>query len=239
MQFSDTVTYNGIIQDIDFLLFGDGTTQNDNYSIYDRTRNVNITYDELTAELFKADPNFMWDDTTNEDFPIAKTTLVANQTNYSIPTGSLVVNRLRMFDKSGNLKTLKPVQRRELNDSELSETGEPRKYYKIDNAFFPVPIPDYGGSNGVEFEFQRSANHFSYDDTDKKPGFASIFHQYLSIGAALRYAVSNGMTDKVGILTEMKNTMLASIQQHYQRRAPDRPPSLKLKRRNVNGYGLR
>ena len=59
MQFSDTTNYDGLIQDIDFLLFGDGGTFNSNYSLKDRTRNINITYDEAVSELFKADPKFM------------------------------------------------------------------------------------------------------------------------------------------------------------------------------------
>lgn len=237
MVFNDSVNYSGLVNHIDFLLFGDGTTFNADYSLADRTRNINAAYDDFTAILFKADPNFMWDDTTNSDLPCAKTDLVANQQNYTTPDGSLVVHRLRMFDKSGNFKTLTPVQRRELSDSKLASTGEPDYYYKLDNAFFPIPIPDYGGTLGVEFQFQRAATHFVAADTVKVPGFASIFHQILAIDAALVYAVANGMREKMATLTNMKNEIIQKVSEHYQRRSPDRAPALKLKRKNY-GNGL-
>jgi len=54
MQFNDGTNYSGIINDVDFLLFGDGSTFNSDYSLVDRTRNINIVYDEAVAELFKS-----------------------------------------------------------------------------------------------------------------------------------------------------------------------------------------
>jgi hypothetical protein len=69
MEFNPTSKEDSLIGDIDFLLFGDSSTLNTDYSLVDRTRNINIAYDETVSELFKADPNFMWDDTTNTDLP--------------------------------------------------------------------------------------------------------------------------------------------------------------------------
>lgn len=238
MYFNPTDKSNSIIADIDFLLFGDGSTFNSEYSLADRTRNVNISLDEVVSELFKADPNFMWDDITNSDFPIATIDLTANQDHYTIPDESLVIHRMRVKDSSGNYLTLTPVMRRELTDSELNSTGTPSKYYKIDNALFPIPIPDYGASAGVELEFQRGANHFLTTDTDKKPGFNPQYHQYLSIGAALRYALANGMKEKASILISEKERIRGSIQEHYARRSPDDRTRLRLKKASVSNYGL-
>lgn len=238
MQFNPTDKSKSIIADIDFLLFGDGSTFNSDYSLEDRTRNVNIALDEITAQLFKADPNFMWDDTTNSDFPIATIDLTANQDHYTIPDSTLVIHRFRVKDRNGVFITLDPTTRSELTDSELNSTGTPCKYYKIDNAVFPVPIPDYGATAGVELQFQRGANHFSTSDTTKKPGFNPQFHQYLSIGAALRYALANGMNEKANYLQAEKDRILLAIQDHYARRSPDARTRLKLKRSNLANYGL-
>src|SRR5450759_2742472 len=149
MQFNPTDKSNSIVADIDFLLFGSSETLNTDYSLIDRTRNVNIALDETVAELFKADPNFMWDDTTNPDFPIATLALEANRDNYVLPDSSLVFNRVRVKDPNGNYMTLTPCLRRELSDSELDANGTPSKYYKIDNAVFPIPVPNYGAAGGV------------------------------------------------------------------------------------------
>lgn len=238
MQFSDTSDYTGIIQTIDFLLFGDGTNQNADYSIEDRTRNVNLSLDEAVAEFFKADPNFKWDDTGNTDFPIATTTLVSGLDHYSVPDSTLVVNRIRVKDRNGNWVTLEPRLRRELSDSDLNSTGTPEEYFKEGGAIFPIPVPDYGVASGLELEFQRGANHFTSDDTTDTPGFASIFHEFLPVSAALKYAMANGMTEKVNVLTAEKERIRKSMVEHYEKRSPDERPRISLKKGDVKRYGL-
>jgi hypothetical protein len=233
MQFNPTDKSNSIIADIDFLLFGDGETFNADYSLSDRTRNVNIALDEVVAELFKADPNFIWDDTTNPDFPIAEIT--TDKDHVTLPDESLVIHRVRV-KVGGEFVTLTPCTRRELSDSELNASGTPNKYYKIDNAVFPIPAP--ASAYEYELEFQRGANHFTTGDTDKKPGFNSQFHQYLSIGASRRYAIANGMREKVTFLEGEKERIRAMVQDHYARRSPDDRTRLKLKKPNVRSYGL-
>lgn len=238
MQFNPSDKSNSIIADIDFLLFGDGNTFNTEYSIEDRTRNVNTTLDEVVADLFKADPNFMWDDVTNPDFPIATMALEAGKDHYTIPDESLVIHRVRIKDQGGELTTLTPVPRRDLSDSELNSSGTPSKYFKIDNAIFPIPVPDYGVAAGFELEFQRGANHFVTTDTTKKPGFNSQFHQSLSIGASLRYALANGMREKASFLQAERERIKAAIQDHYARRSPDDRTRLSIKKQSISNYGL-
>lgn len=238
MFFNPTDKSNSIIGDIDFLLFGDSTTFNDSYTLADRTRNSNITLDETVAEMFKADPNWDYDDTSNTDFPLATTDLEPNQDNYSFPDSTLVINRVRIKDKNGVLVTLDPVTRAELTDSELRATGTPSKFYKKGGSFFPVPVPDYGATDGVEVEFQRGANHFATTDTDVAPGFNSLFHQIIPVGAALRYAVGNGMREKVTFLKGMKDEIIKNIREHYQTRNKDEKPRFTLKRNPRRGTGL-
>lgn len=237
MQFNPTDKSNSLIADIDFLLFGDSSTFNSTYSLVDRTRNINIAWDEAVAELYKADPNYKWDDTSNANFPIATLDLVSGQDHYTMLDAALVIHRLRIKDSEGNYRTLEPVLRRELDDDELKATGTPTKYYKVGNAVFPVSIPNYSAGDGVELEFQRGANHFSTTDTDDSPGFNSQYHQFLSISAALRYALANGMTDKITQLRTDKELIRRSMVEHYQMRSPDERPKISLKRSTKN-YAL-
>lgn len=239
MKFNPTDKSNSIIADIDFLLFGNGGVFNTKYSIVDRTRNINNSLDEVVGELFMADPNFMWDDTTNTDYPIAKLSLIAGRPSYTLPDSSLVIHRLRVKDRSGAYMTLTPKLRRELSDSELNSTGSPRYYYKIDNGIFLIPVPDYGAADGLELEFQRGANHFTTSSTDVSPGFNSQFHRFLSIDASLVYAMAHGMDKKMRYLSELKEQMRAKILKHYQLRSPDERPKIRLKSRNINSFGLR
>ena len=239
MQFNPTDKSISIVGDIDFLLFGDSASLNTDYSLIDRTRNVNIAWDEAVAELYKADPNHKWDDTTNIDFPIATTVLTSGLDHYTMLDSSLVVHRVRMKDAQGNFITLVPKLRRELTDIELNATGTPDKYFKLGEAIFPLPVPDYGVAAGVELTFQRGGNHFTTADGDKNdsPGFNSQFHQILSISAALRYALANGMSEKTQQLQDMKEDIRSKMVEHYQLRSPDEKPRFRLAR-STRGYGL-
>lgn len=238
MQFNPSNKAISIVADIDFLLFGDGETFNAEYSLADRTRNVNIVWDEAVAELYKADPNHKWDDTTNVDLPFATTDLIANQDHYTLLDTSLVIHRVRIKDSNGDFKTLTPALRSELTDSELKAVGTPDQYYKIGGVVFPLPLPNYGYSAGVELEFQRGANHFTVADTTKEPGFNSQYHQFLSVGAALRYAIANGMDKKTAQLRADKEMIRNAMREHYQMRSPDERPKMRLRRPNIRSYGL-
>lgn len=238
MQFNPTSKENSIIADIDFLLFGDSSVLNTNYSLVDRTRNINLALDDIVAELHKADPNYQWDDQTNADFPVATLALTANQDHYTMLDSSLRVWRVRMKDSNGELKTLTPKLKSELTDSDLKATGSPDKYYKIGGAIFPTPIPDYGFAAGVELTFQRGANHFSSTDTNEEPGFNSMFHEFLPVSAALRYAKANNLSEKVSFLEAERNRIREAVRTHYERRSPDDRTRLRL-RRDVKNYGIR
>lgn len=237
MQFNAIDKSNSIIADIDFLLFGNSAIFNTDYSLIDRTRNVNISLDEVVADLHKADPNYKWDDTSNTDFPFATLALTAGQDHYTLLDSAIVIHRVRIKDRNGVLQTLTSRVRSELTDSELRATGTPTEYYKIGQAVFPVPIPDYSASAGVALEFQRGANHFSTSDISDVPGFNPQFHQYLSVSAALRYAIANGMTKKIKELRAEKASIKEAILIHYERRSPDDRTRIRLKR-SVKGYGL-
>ena len=226
-----------IIADIDFLLFGDSSTLNTDYSLADRTRNVNIVYDEVVALLYNSDPTYKWDDTTNSDFPFATLDITANLDHYTMLDSAAVIHRVRMKDSNGNMNTLEPVLRSELTDDELEATGSPEKYYKIGGAVFPVPVPNYGATEGVELEFQRGGNHFTTSSTTAEPGFNPQFHQVLSVGASLRYALANGMDKKVAMLREHKQQLFEMIRDFYARRSPDDRTRIQLKRSTKN-YGL-
>ena len=193
---------------------------------------------KAVAILFKADPNYKWDDTTNSDLPIATLALTSGQDHYALLETALVINRVRMFDVNGNLKTLIPVNQMELSDDQLKATGEPTRYYKSDGVVFPVPIPNYGGAGGVELRFQRGANHFTIASTTASPGFNSMFHEFLAVGASLKYAIANGMKKKEVSLTNQKTAIADAMRVHYQLRSPDEKPAMKLKQKPISRFGF-
>lgn len=237
MQFNPTDKSISLIADIDFLLFGNGNVFNSAYALEDRTRNINICWDEAVAIAYKADPSHKWDDTTNTDLPFATLNLNANQDHYTLLDSALVIHRIRIKSPNGAWITLKPKLRRELTDSELAETGIPDKYYKMGGVVFPSPIPNYSVAGGLEIEIQRGANHFATTDTTSSPGFNPQYHSYLSVGAALRYAKANGMPEKAAMLEKEKTAIADAMREYYETRSPDERPKFKL-RRSIANYGL-
>jgi hypothetical protein len=237
MKFNPTDKSNSLIADIDFLLFGDSTTFNTDYSLIDRTRNINISLDEIVAELHKADPNYQWDDSTNTDFPIATIAVTEGLDHYDLIDSTAIIHGVRFRLPSGKWKRLTPRLRSEFSDSELASTGSPDSFYKLGQAIFPVPVPNYGIAAGVELTFQRGANHFTTSSTDTEPGFNPQFHQFLSVNASLRYAVANGLREKINALSSMKKEIQTAVLTHYERRSPDDRTRMRLKRRPGN-YGL-
>lgn len=240
MQFSDDTNYSGLIEDIDFLIWGKGTEFHSNYSMEDRTRNLNLAYDKAVVQLLKADPDWQWDDTTSEDLPIAEASLIAGRKHYTFPADLSMIYRVRVKDRNGNFRTLEPVSRREISDSELDDKGTPDKYYKIGNSLFPVPIPDYGTGNnvGLEVQVQRNADYFDKSDTDKEPGFSRQFHEYLSLDAARRYARAEDMHDKAKTLQGQIQQKKEEMKNYYQSRAKDEKPQLDVGKTNPKHYGL-
>ena len=238
MIFHDEQNKQGLISDIDFLLFGTSDSFNDNYTMEDRTRNINLAYEEAIIQLLKADPNWQWDDKNRSKIPIADSPMESGRSQYTFPFDLTIIHRVRIKQKNGKYKTLTPVSRRDLSDSQLDSKGTPDMYYKLDNALFLVPTPNYGKDEGLEVQIQRGIEYFNIDDTDKDPGFSAHFHQYLSIGAALRYADSNNMAQKAEALRYEKEKMEREMEEFYQRRDKDRKANLRPRNKNVKHYGL-
>lgn len=237
MVFNDPENKQGIIQHIDFLLFGTSEEFHDAYSLEDRVRNCNMAYDEAVVELLKADPNWTWDDNNYDtSLPVAYLDTTGGQDHYSVKDSFITILEVRVKDRNGDYKQIDTCLRRNVED--LDEKGEPERYYKIGNTIFLHPIPDYGYERGLEVRFDRGGEYFTKEDLDKEPGFAGIFHEYLPIVASLKWATSNGMKDKITVLSDQKQMMENKIQRHYEDRSRDEKPSLSVKRRNLKHTGL-
>lgn len=236
MVFSDTSTYQGIVQDIDFLLFGSSTATSP-YPIADKVRNVNRRFDEITSLLLEADGRWKWDDTNNAAQPATTINLSDGVTASAIPdTTYLTVNRMEVKNSNGDYKLITPIHEKDIKEglTEFMETAGMPLYYEKVGGFvnlYPKPSASYVTlTAGLKVYYQRSPSYFAAADTTKVPGFAAPFHRLLSIGAALDYAITNGMTTKVNILTTMLEKLENKLVSFYSSRSGDEKVSLKLNR---------
>lgn len=98
--------------------------------------------------------------------------------------------------------------------------GTPFEYDKTSTSTILNPTPNYSASLGIKVIFKRAASYFTSTDTTKVPGFASIFHNYLSRGAALDYAIDRDMPEANNLAVQVVE-IEKSIGIFYGRRAAD------------------
>lgn len=227
---------NSIVADVHYWAGTDAVT----YPIADITRNANQALSKVVEMIMRSAGRWQFDDTNYDDLPIATTDLVANQTNFSLAVSHLKVARVRIKDKQGKWKILRPVDRRDLSEDELNATGVPDKYDKLGVSLFFFPLQDYDQSQGVEVQFERDADYFETDDTTKAPGFASTFHRLISLYTALDYTEPNELEARSRKISKRIERMEAELVEFYSDRDRDEQPFMQTEGNReyaVDSYG--
>lgn len=189
MQFNEATYNTGICQDIDFLCL----TNTSSYPLKDKARNCNRWYRQALVWIWDACKDWDFDDGQQTDLPIATTTIVNNQQDYSLPTTALRIRRVEVLDSEGDYRIIEPIDEDEIEEAltEFRETaGLPQFYRLVGSSVFLYPKPDTAevtAAAGLKFYFDRDIVELKYTNTDEEPGFAAPFHRILSYGAAYDY----------------------------------------------------
>jgi len=235
MIFSDSTNKQGIVEEIDFLLdiVDNGSTD---YPIAQKTRNINNWYDRAVNLILGADGNWEWDDENyTSTRPIATTSLVANQQDYSLAgEGILTVLRVECKDETGNFVQLVPFNQDQKRGTALTEfleiAGNPQYYDVAFNSLFLYPKPDFAASGGLKIYYQRDFDHFTTADTLQAPGFDPLFHRLLSCGAALDFAIAKNMGGRIDVFRAQIAALEEGLVDHYSRKDRDQKVRLSLKK---------
>jgi len=100
---------------------------------------------------------------------------------------------------------------------EFEETDGVPKYFDFRGAsVFLYPAPNYSQASSLIAYFNRAPLAFTASDTTKKPGFASIFHRILSLGASYDWNLTN--KKDVNNLRQEIAVMEEDIKQYYSKR---------------------
>jgi len=217
----------------------------------DFTRLFNFAIARIVAAIQKSDKIWVYnDDNLDSELIDSATTLTANINKYPISLSWLKIARVRVKDSNGNLITLRSVQRRQLSDSQLNETGTPWGYYKLGEYLYLVGTPTYGFANGIEVQFQTGPEHFVVGDTVKSPGFASQFHRLPAWLVALDWTEVQEMEARARVLRGKIGTepdpisndpgsgMFRELVTYYTQRDDDEAPSLSTRREDYGAGSL-
>ena len=234
MQFNSHATNQDLISDVNFWITGSATGTTD-FGINDKTRSINLYFDEVVSLIMQSDGRWEFDDNNYTDFPIATTALVASQADYEISAASFLnALRVEIKDNNGDGIQLQPISYADKQGVAMTEWAKtnatPEVYDKVGNSIVLYPTPNYSYAAGLKVYFQRIPSYFVVGDTTKTPGFNPLYHRYLSMGAALDYCSVNGMNDRVALLTGKMADMRLRIQADYSKRNRDEHLSMGTRR---------
>jgi len=231
MQFSDTTTKLGLIEDITFLT---GVDTN-KYPTADRTRNINSWSGKVWTWIFESYGGWQFDcDTTStvDSLPEGLITLESGTAVYGLPTGTLVIRKVEVLQSDGTTwRPLIPLPLEMINNEGafLSSDSTPRYYRPIGDILKLYPAPNYSGDNYLKVFFDRAMTQFAAANTTEVPGFASPFHKILSIGASLDYAIANGATTKIKAFSDQIADYEKRIKKFYAKRfVANFPPKMRV-----------
>lgn len=227
--FSDTANNTGLIQDITFWLGVDTNA----YPLKDRTRAINERFKMVWSMIFESSDGwkFMDDNTsdTTTGVPYADSSIVSGTGLYALPSASLAVNGVQIKTSStDNFTVIKAITEKEFikmgGDGYFSSNGTTLYYMLQGDVIRLLPTPNFSVTDGLRVFFDQSISEFSYSDTSKTPGFASVFHRALSVGAALDYAMARGLQSKVVFLKNLWDDYERRIREYYSKRLQSRYP---------------
>src|SRR3990167_7873421 len=157
------MTISDIVTEIDTLCDSNSTS----YTAANKLRRINSAYEEVVGKLIAKNGNWQFDDTNFSTFPIAYTTLVDDQEDYTLNTAHLIIQRVQVKYSDGIWHLLDPFDRLNLNipmEEFLKDKGLPL-YYDIDGGSIILkPAPDSTKitlTDGMRIYFQRTADLFT------------------------------------------------------------------------------
>jgi len=228
LQFNDTTNKNGIIQQLEQALsFNDGDISGNATRLAMFTGDINLGVDEVTAMILSADRSRQIDDYNHTKYPIITIDVVSGQRDYSFTQDEQLnlivhIHKVMCADSSGVLKDLQAVNQQDsgtandsFNDGNAT-AGVPYRYDKTADGIFLDPIPNYASTAGLKIFIDREASHFTVSDTTKKAGFMSLFHEYLVLKPAYRYARDKSLPNATALKRDMLE-MRQYITDHIQR----------------------
>jgi hypothetical protein len=237
MDFSNTTTKDGLIQICEQNLFGDapfGTISDNPDRLQIFTNFINDARSRYATIALTADNSWQVDDSTNSDFPIATTDMVANQPDYSLNDEQIIVEQVEMLDTTGTVwRAIPEMDERQFVEFQQSLSqynnniaGQPTLHAKIGNSIYFYPTPNYSMAGGIKLRFKRPLNYYAVTDTTKKTGFNRLHDTYLSDYATWKYSLSRGMEIFKTYQPIVVRWEQTDIPTHYADRSLEHPSKL-------------
>lgn len=231
MQFSNTTTKAGIIQEIERLTdVGQTYISGDATRLAEMTATINRINHRVWHTIFMATGNWKYDDGNQTNLPKATANLVSGQIAYALPTDLLTVERVEIKDENGDWYRLTPLMEEKIPGAidEFQETDSRPIYYTLVNGTINLyPASDFSQDDSLKIYFSRDSVDFAVSDTTKSPGFASPYHEIIPIKASIEwYKVKQPNSPTLPILVQDDLKLEQNIKEFYSKRYKDYRPRI-------------
>ncbi|TQF41165.1 hypothetical protein UNPF46_08575 [Bradyrhizobium sp. UNPF46] len=208
MQFNDTTSKSGLIQEYEFWIgVPDGAISGNTTLLKMVTRLMNVRYAKVLARLQLLTGKDGAEDTNYSSqqfsyFDIASGTgnyqFLTDQAGNTITdiTGVLILPSSTSTEYTSLKKlTLDIVDAQLIMSPNPSRVGIPSGFIEKNNTVFFDYVPNYSASNGGKLFYRLVPSYFTSSDTTKAPGFTEAYHRILAMGAAFDWLSVNKPND--------------------------------------------
>lgn len=214
MQYSNTTTKDGLLQDCEFWTgLGDGTITGSATLKALFTNRLNREYDSVNAFLKRKSKLSSHDDYNylSQDFSTFQFSSAGNSFQFlTTEDGETITDivGISIQESSGAVKYV-PLQKLTVDNAkalqimspDTDNTGVPTGYIERNNTVFFDVIPSFSGT--AKLFFKRAPSYFVSTDTTKTPGFDADYHPVLSKRASLAWLLVN-KAEAVTLIGELK-----------------------------------
>lgn len=221
------MTIGEIRTDVDFLCGSSSAT----YSATDKTRNINIAYQDVARVIWESAGGWQYDDSNATTLPVAMTSLMHTQQDYELPSTAQRVHRVEIMDSAGNWVKLSPLDQSDVSIAMPEflggSAGMPIYYDLVGRSILLYPAPSSGYAtlaSGMAVYVDRDVTPFTTSATTTLPGFATAFHRLLSYAAAIDFDQNS---EHRNFLVKQRDRMEKGLTRFYAKRGEELKTTIK------------
>lgn len=238
MYFNDSADTQNSLYHYTLFLLGLEATDTTSFPIADFTRSFNSWLRKAVFLIWRNSDSWEFDDSNYATMPVATTTLVDGQADYTMPSNALDIERVEVLNSSGDYQLIPQITKEQIKSGMtemFSANGMPEYYDIIGNSIILYPTPASGSvtlSSGLKLYLTRDIDGADEADTSYEPGINKIFHPLISYGCAFDYAVARNMdTNKITVIKTGINEYQTAIEDYYAKKNRDFKTQIKPKAR--------
>lgn len=244
MQYSDTTSYNGIIQAEERMVYSSdyGRISGNTKELAQWTVRNNKALERVSALMLKYQDSWQNDDWNNTGVSTATEDIVSGTRAVEIttPQNVLFITKVLIHQDAttDNWTLLRPLDMRAQDarmflEDNPTNVGIPNRYVKQGKYILLDPEPNYSRTDGLKYYYQRAPHAFAVSDTTAIAGIPSIFDEIIPLYATDMYATENTNPTLKALVGNDIARVEADIRDFMSLRSQDVEPTLRVKRRPV------